>query len=85
VVFYRLFPSVTGFCRKLPDLCLEIFRNCVLEFFGIFQHMIFRIACTSLDKDYFFVFFGRLKIFFRIDGVGRQLRLTIWSFPHTRF
>jgi hypothetical protein len=35
VVFYRPFPSVTGFCRKLPDLCLEIFRNCVSEFFGI--------------------------------------------------
>jgi hypothetical protein len=35
VVFYRPFPSVTGFCRKLPDLCLGIFRNCVSEFFGI--------------------------------------------------
>jgi hypothetical protein len=23
--------------------------------------------------------------FFGIDGVGRQLRLTIWSFSHTRF
>jgi hypothetical protein len=31
-VFYRSFPSVTGFCRKLPDLCLGIFRNCVSEF-----------------------------------------------------
>jgi hypothetical protein len=35
MVFYRPFPSVTGFCRKLPDLCLGIFRNCVSEFFGI--------------------------------------------------
>jgi hypothetical protein len=35
VVFYRLFPSVTGFCRKLSDLRLGIFRNCVSEFFGI--------------------------------------------------
>jgi hypothetical protein len=35
VVFYRPFPSVTGFCRKLPNLCLGIFRNCVPEFFGI--------------------------------------------------
>jgi hypothetical protein len=35
VVFYRPFPSVTGFCRKLPDLCLGIFRNCDSEFFGI--------------------------------------------------
>jgi hypothetical protein len=48
--------------------------------------VIFRIACTSLDKDYLFLsFFGHLKIIFGIDGVGRQLRLTIWSFPHTRF
>jgi hypothetical protein len=31
VVFYRPFPSVTGFCRKLPDLCLGIFRNCFSE------------------------------------------------------
>ena len=36
VVFYRPFPSVTGFCRKLPDLCLGIFRNCVSEFFRNF-------------------------------------------------
>jgi hypothetical protein len=58
VVFYRPFPSVTGFCRKLPDLCLRIFRNCIseffeivyqnfselcLRFFGIFQHVIFRM------------------------------------------
>jgi hypothetical protein len=32
VVFYRPFPSVTGFCRKLLDFCLGIFRNCVSEF-----------------------------------------------------
>jgi hypothetical protein len=35
VLFYRPFPSVTDFCRKLLDLCLGIFRNCVSEFFGI--------------------------------------------------
>jgi hypothetical protein len=35
MVFYRPFPSVTGFCRKLPDLCLGIFRNCVSKFFRI--------------------------------------------------
>jgi hypothetical protein len=34
VMFYRPFPSVTGFRRKLQDLCLGIF-------FRIFQHMIF--------------------------------------------
>jgi hypothetical protein len=72
VVFYRPFPSVTVFCRKLPDLCFGIFRNCVLEFFrivseifGIFQHVIFHIDCTSLDKDYlfFFVFLDALRFF----------------------
>jgi hypothetical protein len=36
VVFYRPFPSVTGFYRKLPDLCLGNFRNCVSEFFRNF-------------------------------------------------
>jgi hypothetical protein len=36
VVFYRPFLSVTGFCRKLPDLCLGNFRNCVSEFFRNF-------------------------------------------------
>jgi hypothetical protein len=41
VVFYRPFPSVTGFCRKLPDLCLGIFRNCLEIFFELFQHVIF--------------------------------------------
>jgi hypothetical protein len=35
VVFYRPFSSVTGFCRKLSDLCRGIFRNCVSIFFGI--------------------------------------------------
>jgi hypothetical protein len=73
VVFYRPFPSVTGFCRKLPDLCLGIFRNCVSEFFGIFQHVIFRIASTSLDKDYLFLYFWTPLDFFWIDGVERQL------------
>ena len=68
VVFYRPFPSVTGFCRKLPDLCLGIFRNCVSEFFGIvsrnFPACDFCIACTSLDKDHLFLyFFGHLNIF----------------------
>jgi hypothetical protein len=58
VVFYRPFPSVTGFCRKLPDLCLGNFRNCVSEFFRNFPACdFFRIACTSLDKDYLFLYF----------------------------
>jgi hypothetical protein len=39
VVFYRPFLSVTGFCRKLPDLCLGNFRNCVSDFFSEFSSM----------------------------------------------
>jgi hypothetical protein len=42
VVFYRPFPSVTSFCRKLLDLCLGIFRNLSRNFselcLGIFQN-----------------------------------------------
>jgi hypothetical protein len=81
VVFYRPFPSVTGFCRKLPELCLGIFRNCVSKFFSEFFRMwFFRIAYMSLDKNYLFLYFlDVLRFFLGIDGVGRQLRLTIWS------
>jgi hypothetical protein len=35
--------------RNFSELCLR--------FFGIFQYVIFRIACTSLDKDYLFLYF----------------------------
>jgi hypothetical protein len=43
VVFYRPFPSVTGFLseitgfvsRNFPELCLGIFRNCVSKFSSI--------------------------------------------------
>jgi hypothetical protein len=56
MVFYRPFPSVTGFVRN--------YQIYVSEFFGIFHHVIFRIVYTSLDKDYLFLyFFGCLKIF----------------------
>ena len=65
--------------QNFPELGFGIFRNCVSEFFGIFQHVIFRIASTSLDKDYLFLYFLDALRFFGIDGVGRQLRLTIWS------
>jgi hypothetical protein len=41
--------------------------------------------CTSLDKDYLFLYFLDALRFFGIDGVGRHLRLTIWSFLRTRF
>jgi hypothetical protein len=35
--------------RNFSELCLR--------FFEIFQHVIFRIACTSIDKDYLFLYF----------------------------
>jgi hypothetical protein len=55
------------------------FSELRLRFFGILQRVIFRIACTSLNKDYlFFVFLDALRSF-GIDGVGRQLGLTTWS------
>jgi hypothetical protein len=55
---YRFLSEITGFIsRNFPELCLGIFRNCFSEFFGIFQQVIFRIACTSLDKDYLFLYF----------------------------
>jgi hypothetical protein len=92
VVFYRPFPSVTGFCQKLPDLCLEIFRNSPACDF-------FHIVCTSLDKDYLFLyFFGRFKIFFGdrwcskaveindlVSGTNPPFSMHSLSFPHTRF
>jgi hypothetical protein len=55
--------------RNFSELCL-----------GILQHVIFRIACMPLDKDYLFLYIlDALRFFFGIDGVGRQLGLTIWS------
>jgi hypothetical protein len=50
VVFYRPFSSVTGFSRKLPDLCLRIFRNCVSEFFGIVSRNF--LACDFSHRLY---------------------------------
>jgi hypothetical protein len=77
------------------------YRICVSEFSGIvsqiFSELCLRIfrnfrACDFSHRLYvsrqgllIFVFFGCLKIYFGIDGVGRQLRLTIWSFAHTGF
>jgi hypothetical protein len=64
--------------RNFSELCLGIFRN--------FSACAFRIACTSLNKDYLFLYFlDTFRFFFWIDGFRRQLRLTIWYFPHTRF
>jgi hypothetical protein len=63
VVFYQPFSSVTGFCRKLPDLCLGIFRNYVSKFSNMW---FFRIVCTSLDKDLFLYFLDALRFFWDI-------------------
>jgi hypothetical protein len=41
--------------------------------------VILRIAFTSLDKDYLFLYFLDALRFFGIDGVRRELGLTIWS------
>jgi hypothetical protein len=44
---YRFLSKITGtVSRNFPKLCL-----------GIFQHVIFRIVYTSLDKDYLFLYF----------------------------
>jgi hypothetical protein len=80
VVFYRPFPSVTGFCRKLPDLCLGNFRNCVSEFFRNF----FRNfpACDFFASPVhlwisitYFLFFGRFKIFFRVRWYWKAVEI----------
>ena len=64
--------------RNFSELCLR--------FFGIFSSMCFFASSVRLwiRITYFCIFWTPLE-FFWIDGVGRQLRLTIWSFPHTRF
>jgi hypothetical protein len=82
--FTDRFLRLPVFCRKLTDFCLGIFWNRVLDFFGNFQHVIFRITCTSLDKYYLFLYFFLDALrFFGIDGVGRQLGLTIWPLERT--
>jgi hypothetical protein len=80
VVFYRPFSSITGFYRKLPVLCLGIFRNCVSNFFQNFPACDFFASPVRLwIKDYLFLYFLNALRFFWIDGVGSQLRLMIWS------
>jgi hypothetical protein len=58
---FRNFLSESAWCFTDHFLRLPVFignyRICVSEFFGIFQHVIFRITCTSLDKDYLFLYF----------------------------
>jgi uncharacterized protein (DUF1919 family) len=65
-VFYRPFPSVTGFCRKLSDLCLEIFQNCVSNFFSEFSSMWFFFASPVrlwIRITYFLYFLDALRFF----------------------
>jgi hypothetical protein len=54
--FLRL-PVFVGNYRIYVSKFSGIFRNCFSDFFGIFQQVIFRIACTFLDKDYLFLYF----------------------------
>jgi hypothetical protein len=70
---FQNFLSGSMWCFTDRFLRLPVFvgncRNCVSEFsgivsrnfselcLGIFQHVIFRIAYTSLDKDYLFLYF----------------------------
>jgi hypothetical protein len=60
VVFYRLFPSVTGFCQKLPDLCLKIFGKSVSEFSEIVSRNFF---WNFLACDFFA---SRVRLWIRI-------------------
>jgi hypothetical protein len=62
---YRI--CVSEFSGIVSRIFLELF----LRFFGISQHVIFRIAYTSLVKDYLFLYFLNALKFFGIDGVGR--------------
>jgi hypothetical protein len=78
VVFYRPFPSVTGFVENYRICVSEffgivsrIFSELCLRFFGIFQHVIFHIAYTSLDKDYLFLYFlDALRFFWEAVGIN---------------
>jgi hypothetical protein len=53
--------------QNLSKLCLR--------FFGIFQHMIFRIACTSLDKDFLFLYFLDALRFFWDRWCGKAVEI----------
>jgi hypothetical protein len=62
VVFYRPFPSVTVFVGNYRICVSEISGIVSRNFFGFFFRNFsafdfFRIACTFLDKDYFFLYF----------------------------
>jgi hypothetical protein len=80
VVFYRPFPSVTGFCRKLPDLCLGNFRNCVSEFFrNFFQNFpacdFFASPIHLWIRITYFCIFGRFKIFLGVRWCWKAVEI----------
>ena len=76
VVFYRPFPSVTGFCRKLPDLCLRIFRNCVSDFFRNFPACDFFASSVRLwIRIIYFCIFGRFKIFLGVRWCWKAVEI----------
>jgi hypothetical protein len=65
---------------RLP-VFVRNYRICVSKFFGILQHVIFFTSSVRLwiRITYFCIFLDGLRFFLGIDGVRRQLRLTIWS------
>jgi hypothetical protein len=68
--------------QKLPNLCLGNFSElCLGIFFRNFPACDFFASSVRLwIRITYFLFFGRFKISFGIDGLERRLRLTIWSF-----
>jgi hypothetical protein len=55
--FHQLPVFVGNYRIYISEISGIVSRNFFGIFFGIFQHVIFRIACTSLDKDYLFLYF----------------------------
>jgi hypothetical protein len=81
---FRNFLSESAWCFTGRLLRLPVFvgnyRICVSDFFRNFPACDFFASPVRLwIRITYFLFFECLKIFFVIDGVGRQLRLTIWS------
>jgi hypothetical protein len=63
---FRSDSLITVFFRKrfLSEITRFMSRNFSELCLGIFQHVIFRIACTSLVKDYLFLYFLNALRFF---------------------
>jgi hypothetical protein len=55
--FLRLPVFVGNYRIRVSEFSRIVSRNFSELCLGIFQHVIFRIACMSLDKDYLFLYF----------------------------